>query len=109
MALVTGNLDIAEALTRFAQPGASDDMLERAGRCMAAARTQDGFVRWPCLEELDELLAEHPNQMLRDLSTFQTSPVARPLSPKYQIILPSEEVPQVGSGKAFPGPLLGDI
>ena len=103
-ALVTGNVDIAEALSRFAQPGASDDILERAGRCIAAARTHDEFVSQPCLEQLDRMLAAHPSQILRDLSAIRTPALARPLSQKYQFILPNEEVPRVGSGKAFPGP-----
>ena len=103
-ALVAGNVEIAEALARFAQPGACDDILERAGRCLAAARTHDGFVSPLCLEELGRMLATHPSQIIRDLSDFQTPTVARQLSPKYRIVLPADEVPRVGSGRAFPGP-----
>ena len=103
-ALVNGNSDIAGALSRFAQPGASDDILERAGRCMAAARTHNGFVSQPCLEQLNRILATHPSQMLRDLSAGQPPALARPLSQKYELISPNGNVPRVGSGKAFPGP-----
>ena len=103
-ALVNGNVAVAEALSRFAQPGASDDILERAGRCMAAARNHSGFVRPPCLEQLDRILAKHPSQVLRDLSAAQPPTLARPLSLKYELISPNESVPRVGSGKAFPEP-----
>ena len=103
-ALLNGNIAVAEALSRFAQPDASDDILERAGRCMAAARKHNGFVKPPCLEQLDRILATHPSQMLRDLSAVQPPALARPLSLKYELISPNENVPRVGSGKAFPGP-----
>ena len=103
-ALVAGNVEIAEALARFAQPGASDDVLERAGRCLAAARTHEGFVCPLCLQQLDRMLATHPSQIIRDLSAFQTPTIFRQLSPKYRIVLPADEVPRVGSGRAFPWP-----
>ena len=103
-ALVNGNVAVAEALSRFAQPSASDDILERAGRCLAAARNHRGFVRPPCLEQLDRILAKHPSQILRDLSATQPPTLARPLSLKYELFSPNESVPRVGSGKAFPGP-----
>ena len=103
-ALVTGNVEIAKALARFAQPGASDDILERAGRCLAAARTHDGFVSPLCLEQLDQMLAAHPNQILRDLSGNQAPAIVSPIPAKYQIMSPTQEVPLVGSGRAFPGP-----
>ena len=103
-ALVNGNTNIAGALSRFVQPGASDDTLECAGRCMAAARVHKGIVGQPCLEQLNGILATHPSQILRDLSAGQSSALARPLSPKYKLISPDGNVPQVGSGMAFPGP-----
>ena len=103
-ALVTGNVEIAEALARFAQPGASDDILERAGRCLAAARTHDGFVSPLCLEQLDQMLTAHPNQILRDLSGVQAPAIVHPIPTKYRIISPTQGVPLVGSGRAFPGP-----
>ena len=103
-ALVNGNVDIAGALSRFAQSGASDDILERAGRCMAAARNHNRFASQPYLEPLNRILATHPSQMLRDLSTGQPPALARPLSLKYELISPNENVPRVGFGKAFPGP-----
>ena len=103
-ALVTGNGEIAEALARFAQPGASDDILERAGRCLAAARTHDGFVSLLCLEQLDQMLIAHPNQILRDLSGVQAPAIVHPIPTKYRIMSPTQEVPLVGSGRAFPGP-----
>ena len=102
--LVAGNVDIAESLARFAEPHASDDILERAGRCLAAARVHDGLVSYSCLEQLDETLATHPSQILRDLAAARTPASVRPMSPKYRIVLPSGMVPQVGSGEAFPGP-----
>ncbi|MDE2822224.1 MAG: hypothetical protein OXK79_01805, partial [Chloroflexota bacterium] len=102
--LVAGNVDIAESLARFAEPHAADDILERAGRCLAAARVHDGFVMYSCLEQLEQTLATHPSQMLRDLAAARTPAPARPISPKYRIVLPTGMVPQVGSGHAFPGP-----
>lgn len=102
--LATGNVDIAQALARFAPPNASDDILERAGRCLAAARVQDGFVSYPCLEQLDRTLAAHPSQILRDLAAARAQADVRPLSQRYQITLPAGAIPRVGSGEAFPGP-----
>ena len=50
------------------------------------------------------MLATHPSQIIRDLSDFQTPTISRQLSPNYRIVLPADEVPRVGSGRAFPGP-----
>ena len=102
--LVAGNVDIAESLARFAPPHASDDILERAGRCLAAARVHDGFVSHSCLEQLDQTLATHPSQILRDLAAARTQADVRPLSQRYQITLPAGAIPRVGSGEAIPGP-----
>ena len=102
-ALVAGNEKVAEALARFAQPGASDDTLERIGRCLAAARVQEGYVVPAVLEPLERTLAGHRSQVIRDLAATRT-PIYRPLSPAYDITLPETVEFDVGSEGSFPYP-----
>ena len=101
-ALRSANQEVAEALARFAQPDASDDTLERAGRCLAAARAHDGFVTPECLQPLDHVLAHHPSQVVRDLAAHSQPKGYRALSPMYDFALPPPMVPPLG----FNPPLL---
>ena len=87
-ALSNASKEVAEALGRFAQPGASDDILERAGRCLAAARSHDEYVVPIALQPLERLLANHSSQVIRDLSAGRPSPVKRSLSPLYRLSFP---------------------
>ena len=59
---------MAEALGRFAQAEASDDILERAGRCLAAARLRYGYAPCTSLESLEHILANHPSQVIRSFA-----------------------------------------
>ena len=79
---------VAEALGRFAQPGSSDDILERGGRCLAGARSRNGYVVPASLQPLEMILANHPSQIMRDLSANPPSLGRRPLSPLYGLDLP---------------------
>ena len=88
-ALVSGNDNVAEALARFAQAGASDDTLERAGRCLAAARDRDGYAVPVALQPLEHILASHTSQVVRDLAGERPVTVYRPLSPMYALEIPA--------------------
>ena len=99
-ALESGKTETAEALVRFAQPGSSDDILERAGRCLAGARASEGFVRPPALEPLERTLATHSSQVIRDLAADQSLRPYRALHAAYRLELPSTE----GSEPVFPEP-----
>ena len=90
-ALVAGNTETAEALGRFAQPGASDDILERAGRCLAGARSTDGFVTPAALQPLEGALASHSSQVTRDLAAKEPPRLYRALHAAYDLALPSTE------------------
>ena len=87
-ALAAGNIEAAEALGRFAQPGTSDYILERVGRCLAGARSSEGFVTPVALESLESTLATHPSQVIRDLATDQPPKLYRALHPGYHLQLP---------------------
>ena len=89
-ALLAANEEVAGALGRFAQPEASDDTLERAGRCLAAARTHDGFAVPDCLRPLEDILASHPSQVIRDLAADPSPAIHRPLSPMYHLAMPPD-------------------
>ena len=96
-ALLSGNDNVAEALARFAHAGASDDTLERAGRCLAAARNRDGYVVHVALQPLERLLASHPSKILRDLAAEEPPTVYRPLSPIYNLTIPAPAPASLGS------------
>ena len=87
-ALLAANEEVAKALGRFTQPEASDDTLERAGRCLAAARAHDGFAVPDCLRPLEDVLASHPSQVIRDLAPDPSPTIHRPLSPMYHLAMP---------------------
>ena len=99
-ALVAGNEEVAEALGRFAQLGASDDTLERAGRCVAAARSDGGYTLPAALQSLERILADHPSQVIRDLASDRSPKAHRPLSPAYRLAVSGSARP----GAVFLGP-----
>jgi hypothetical protein len=103
-ALVAANDAVARALGRFAQPDASDDTLERAGRCLAAARSNNGYVIPGCLRPLDRALASHSSQVLRDLAASQSPMAYRPLSSVYDLVLPTPVVAAIGAEPPFLAP-----
>jgi hypothetical protein len=85
-ALTAPNAAVAEALARLGTETA-DDVLEAAGRCLAAARCAEGYVPPACLTPLEQALATHPSQVIRDLaSTIVVT--QRPLSPVYKLTMP---------------------
>lgn len=102
-ALRNGNKRVAEALARFAQPGASDDTLERAGRCLAGARIHEGFVGYAVLDLLEYTLRGHRSQVIRDLAATHSS-LSRPLGLAYDLTLPGGAESDVGSLSVFPHP-----
>ena len=103
-ALVAGNTDVAEALVRFTQAEASDDILERAGRCLAAARIRDGYVVPEVLQPLERLLAKHPSQVLRDLAAERSVTIYRPLPPMYDLMITAPVEALIGRDVVFPYP-----
>ena len=88
-ALGRGNKEVAEALGRFAQADASDDILERAGRCLAAARLCYAYAPCTSLESLEHILGNHPSQVIRSFAGDQSPRTYRALSPVYDLALPS--------------------
>lgn len=84
-ALGRSDEDVAQALARFAGPETSHDLLERAGRCLAAARNRFGVEVPPCLETLDLTLAGHPSQVLRDLGSRLPRRANRALAHSYRL------------------------
>ena len=100
-ALVAGNEDVARALVRFAQPVASDDTLERAGRCLAAARAHEGYVVPASLQPLERTLASHPSHVIRDLAAHRPRTVSRALPPVYYLTLPTPAATPIGSQPAL--------
>ena len=87
-ALQAGNEEVIGALARFAQHDATHDTLERAGRCLAAARTKRDYRTPAALQTLEDTLANHTSQILRDLAPSQPQRRYRPLSPLYKLSLP---------------------
>ena len=100
-ALATDDQSVAGALCRFAQPTASDDTLERAGRCLAAARSHDGYEMPAALHTLETTLASHPSQVLRDLAPRRLRTAYRPLSPLYSLALARPPDTAIDSGSPF--------
>jgi hypothetical protein len=90
-ALVYDNQEIAEALARLPGHDAADDILEAAGRCLAAARVSPGYTRPECLQALEIQLASHRSQVLRDLVPHLNPRKFRPLSPLYRLEFPPAE------------------
>ena len=91
--LRSANEEVARALCRFAQSYASDDTLERAGRCLAAARAMNGFVVPNCLQPLHRILTHHPSRVVRDLGGQAETKLLRALSPIYDLTVPSRANP----------------
>ena len=103
-ALGSGNDEVSEALSRFAQPDASDDTLERAGRCLAAARQRDDYVVPNALRPLERTLARHPSKVLRDLAGDGSPLIKKALPAKYRLVLPPVPVASLGADMVFPVP-----
>ena len=103
-ALGSGSEEVAEALGRFAQPGASDDTLERAGRCLAAVRLRDDYVVPHALKPLERTLARHPSKVLRDLAGNGSPILKKALPAKYRLVLPPVPVASLGADMVFPAP-----
>jgi hypothetical protein len=103
-ALVDGNDDVAAALARFAQPDASDDIVEAAGRCIAAARRTPDYTTPSCLRPLEQTLATHCSQVLRDLAPDASTLAYRPLSPIYHLSLPAPASTLIGQDPPFLAP-----
>lgn len=93
-ALGRGDDEVAQALARLVHPDSSDDLLECAGRCLAGARVRFGIAIPACLQQLDQTLAAHPNQALRDLASVEPRRPWRDLEPAYRLRL-SAGVPRV--------------
>ncbi|MDE0294246.1 MAG: ATP-binding protein [Bryobacterales bacterium] len=96
-ALGRGDEEVASALGRFAQAGASDDILERAGHCLAGARVQYDYAPSTALEPLEQILANHPSQIIRGLACDQSPRGYRALSPVYRLALPSPANDLIGT------------
>ncbi len=94
-ALLRGNEAVAAALARFMALGATDEIFELVGGCLAAARSHDGYAVPSVLEEPLQRLASHPSQILRDLAG-SGAPTARPLSPVYNLALPGQNENAIG-------------
>ena len=99
--------ETAKALARFAQPSASDDILERAGRCLAAARAQAGFAIPGSLLPLEHMLAGHPSQVIRDLAADASPKSYRALSTMYDFELPPSTVTSPEPESPFLAPHVG--
>jgi hypothetical protein len=94
-ALLRGNEAVVAALARFMSLDATDEILELAGACLAAARSHAGYEVPTTLEEPLQRLASHPNQILRDLAGSGAGPT-RPLSPVYKLVLPGQNANAIG-------------
>lgn len=103
-ALTVGNEDVEGALARFAQPDASEDTLERAGRCLAGARVQDSYIVPEILQPLELTLESHRSQVLRDLCPSRSPRAYRPISPLYRLVLPAPVDSLVGVESVFLAP-----
>ena len=102
-ALIRGDTEVGEALARFAQAATTHDMLESAGRCLAVARTTPEYVAPDSLKPLDRMLAEHPSQVLRNLSSDQSPRPYRRLRGTYGLTLPAP-VARIGREATFLAP-----
>ena len=83
--LQAGNQHTAEAFARFAHPDATDDLLEAAGRCLAAARSKAALPIPPALQPLEQTLANSHSQVLRDLADDRPERAHRPLRGMYRL------------------------
>ena len=102
-ALRSDNSQVADALNRFAQAATTDDTLEPAGRCLAAASMDPSYVLPVVLRRLDRKLAAHPSQVLSELASDGCARPYRPLRHAYSLALPPPEA-QIGSEPAFLAP-----
>ncbi|MGH3452761.1 MAG: hypothetical protein ACRDQW_19090, partial [Haloechinothrix sp.] len=58
----------------------------------------------PYLQSLEDALANHPSQILRDLAADQSPRTYRPLSPVYDLALPAPMTAAIGTEPAFLAP-----
>jgi hypothetical protein len=104
-ALKADNSEVAQALSRFAQPDAADDILEVAGRCLAAARQNPNYTTPECLTLLEHTLMNHNSQILRDLAPAPMPNRRRPLPGRYRLELPGRgDEPLIGRPRSFLAP-----
>ena len=103
-ALAAGNAHVAEALARFAEAATTHDTLESAGRCLTTARTLTGFATPDTLQPLDEVLANHVSQVLRDLAAATSARPRRPLRQAYNLVLPQPTAYSIGPLAQFQDP-----
>lgn len=86
-ALGRGDESTAAALAAAVTDESPDDVVEYAGRALAAARTIAATTP-ASLHALERTLAEHPSQVVRDVaSTLLT--FSRPLTARYRLVLPT--------------------
>ena len=90
-ALRAGNDHVVDALERFSRAATTDDALECAGRCLAAARCDDTFAVPQSLQYLERVLADHPNRAIRDLAAITPPRPYRQLRHAYFLDLPSPD------------------
>ena len=103
-ALKGGIKEFGNALRRFALAGSSDDTLERAGRCLAAARSGSGYCVTGDIQRLERVLERHPNQIVRDLAANPSPSDYRALSPIYHFSLPQPTQGEINSNRVFLSP-----
>ena len=102
--LVAGNIQIIEALSKFSETTAEHNILESAGRCLAAANTEPGYIIPDSLLPLDRVLAEYPSCVIRDLAINKFQRPYRPLRQTYNLILPLPTNYMIDSREAFLDP-----
>ena len=90
--LAAGDKFVANSLLRFALTAGNDDLLERAGKCLAALELRGTTIESEPLNSLRNLLANHPNQVIRNLISRDDQPLLRSLPPKYKLELPPGEM-----------------
>ena len=90
-ALKAGNDHVVDALERFSRAATTDDALECAGRCLAAARCDNTYAVPQSLQHLERALANHPNQAIRDLAATTSPRPHRQLRRAYLLDLPSPD------------------
>ena len=101
--LQAGNQHTTEALARFAYADATDDLLEAAGRCLAAARSSSAYAIPPALQPLEQMLADSSSQVLRNLADDRTDRAYRPLRGMYRLTWHAPEH-QIEAGAPYTAP-----
>ena len=107
-AISVDNKEVVKALVRFVQPEATDEVLENAGRCLAAARSQYAYRPDELVEPLEHLLANHRSQVVRNLASDQSPREYRVLSQIYNWTLPAPSDDIIGSKPVLLEPYVED-